>query len=109
MTSRSLWNHYRNEINDHANENVNNRMNHNKAVTCTSFEQKTKLIVTIPNDNNILDAEVVVPLKCLSNFWRSLDLPWISFEIETDLSRSKECIAFAISIIPVVLGNPDAD
>ena len=80
MTSRSLWNHYRNEINDHANENVNNRMNHNKAVTSTSFEQKTKLIVTIPNDNNILDAEVVVPLKCLSNFWRSLDLPWISLK-----------------------------
>ena len=26
------------------------------------------------HDNNILDTEVVVPLKSLSIFWRSLDL-----------------------------------
>ena len=43
----------------------------------------------MPNNNNILDAEVVVPLKYLSNFWRSLDLPLISYEIELDLSWSK--------------------
>ena len=43
----------------------------------------------MPNNNNILDAEVVVPLKYLSNFWRSLDLPLISCEIELDLSWSK--------------------
>ena len=37
------------------------------------------------NDNIILDVEVVAPLKCLSNFWRSLDLPLIKCELEIKL------------------------
>ena len=39
----------------------------------------------MPHNNNILDAEVVVSLKYLSNFWRSLDLPLINCEIKIDL------------------------
>ena len=64
MTSESLWNYYRGEINDDANENNldNNRINNNKTITSKSFEYKTKLIGSTPNNNNILDAEVVVPL-----------------------------------------------
>ena len=88
-TSGSLWNYYRDEINDSANENndANNyRINNNKTTTSKSFEYKTKILGTTPNDKNILDAEVVVPLKYLSNFWRSLDLPLINCEIELDLS-----------------------
>ena len=50
---------------------------------------KQKIIGSTPNDNNILDVEVVVPLKYLSNFWRSLDLLLINCEIELDLSCSK--------------------
>ena len=76
MASRRLWNYYRGEVDDDANENdaANNRINKNKTTTSKSFEYKTKLIGNMPNNNNILDAEVVVPLKYLSNFWRSLDL-----------------------------------
>ena len=66
---------------------------------------KTKLIGNMPNNNNILEAEVVVPLKYLGNFWRSLDLPLINFEIELDLSWSKEHIISEISIIPRVSGD----
>ena len=51
-----------------------------------SFEYKTKLIGSIPNNNNILDAEAVVPLKYLHKFWRSFDLPFINCEIDLDLS-----------------------
>ena len=40
----------------------------------------------------LLDAEVVVPLKYLSNFWRSRDLTLINCGIEIDLSWPKECI-----------------
>ena len=61
-----------------------------------------------PDDNNILDA-AVVPLKYLSNVWRSLDLPLINFETELDLSWSKECMISEISKIPAVPGNPDAN
>ena len=108
MTSGSLWNYYRDEINDDANENVNNRIN-NKTILSKSFEYKTKLIGSMPNDNDTLDTEVVVPLKYFSNFWRSLDLPLINCETELDLLWSKECIISEISVIPAVLGNPDAD
>ena len=95
ITSGSLWNFYRDEINYSANENndANNyRINNNKSTTSKSFEYKTKIIRRTPNDNNVLDAEVVVPLKYLSNFWRSLDLPLINCEIELDLSLSRYCI-----------------
>ena len=76
MASGRLWNYYRDEVDDDANENdaANNRINKNKTTTSKSFEYKTKLIGNMPNNNNILDAEVVVPLKYLNNFWRSLDL-----------------------------------
>ena len=30
----------------------------------------TKIIGRTPNDNNTLDKEVFVPLKCFSNLWR---------------------------------------
>ena len=38
-----------------------------------------------PADSNALGAEIVVPLKYLSKFGRSLELPLIDCEIEFDL------------------------
>ena len=108
MTSGSLWNYYRDEINDVVNENnsANNRINYNKTITGESFGYKAKLIGSTPN-NEILDAEAVVPLKYLSNFWRSLDLPLINCEIEIDLSWSKEFTISKISITPGTCDNPN--
>ena len=68
LTLENLWNCYRNEINDDASENVNNGINNKKIITSKSFKYKTKLIRRTPDNNNILDAEVVVLLKYLSNF-----------------------------------------
>ena len=89
MTSGSFWNYYRYGINDDADENnaANNEINNNKTITSKSFEYKIKLIGSKPDDNNIIDTEVVLPLKYLSNFWRSLDLALINCEIELDLSQ----------------------
>ena len=81
MTSGSLSNNYRDEINDDANKTVNNRINNSKTITNKIFDYKTKLIGSTKDDNNTLEAEVVVPLKYSSNFWRSLDLPLINCEI----------------------------
>ena len=88
MTSRSLWNYYRDEVNDDANENNagNFRTNNNKTITSKDFKYKTKIRVITPDDNNTLDTEVIVPLKYFNNFWRSLDLPLFNSEIELDLS-----------------------
>ena len=45
LTSGSLWNYYRDEINDDENENDNNnRINYNKTTRSKSFENKTKTI-----------------------------------------------------------------
>ena len=109
MTSGNLWNCYRDEIKDDANENFNNRINNNKRITSKSFEFKAQLTGSTPDDNNILDAEVFLLLKNLSNISRSLDLRLIKCGIEVDLSWSKECIISEIPIIPVVPGNPDAN
>ena len=95
MTSGSLWNFNRNEVNKDANENSdagNYIINNSKTATSKSFEYKMKIIGEIPNNNNTLDTEPVVPLKYLSNFWRFLDFPLINCEIELDSSYSKECI-----------------
>ena len=46
MTSRSLWNYYRDEENagENKNDSANNRINNNKTITSKSFEYNTKLI-----------------------------------------------------------------
>ena len=38
----------------------------------------------MPNNNNMLDATVVFPVKYLINYWRSIDFPLINCEIEVD-------------------------
>ena len=107
MTSGS---YYRDETNDSAIQNNNgNRINNNKKTTSKSFEYMTKIKGSMPNNNNILDAEVVVPLKYLSKFWGFLDLSLINCEIELDLLWSKECIILEISVTRGVAGNPVAN
>ena len=79
MTSGSLWNYYRDEINNDENEtdNANNRINKNKTTRSKSFELKTAIIGRTPDNNNTLDTEVAVPLKYLRIFFRFFDLPLI--------------------------------
>ena len=70
ITSVRFWNYYRDEINDSDIEinNDGNKINNDKKITSKSFEHKTKIIGVTPNDNNTLNADFVVSLKCLSNF-----------------------------------------
>ena len=99
MRSGSLWNYYRDEINDDENETnrFRNKLNNNKTIRSKSFEYKTKLIGSMPDNNNIINTEVVVPLKYLSNFWRFLDLLLINSEIELELKWSKNCVITEVS------------
>ena len=74
ITSESLWNYYRDEVNDSANENnnANNfRINNNKTTRSKSFECKDNLIGSTPDNDSRLDVEVAIPLKNLSNCWES--------------------------------------
>ena len=88
-TSGSLWNYYRDEMNDNANENNdagNYGINNNKKKTACKSKYKTKIIGSTLDDDNKSDTEDFFPLKYLINFWRSFDLSLINCEIELDLS-----------------------
>ena len=88
MTSGGLQNYYRDEVNDDANENnaARIKINNYKTIAGKSFEYKTNLIRSTPNNNNILDAEVIALLKYFSNFWRYPHFSLNNCEIEIDLS-----------------------
>ena len=44
------------------------------------------------NKEDIKEIETAVPLKYLSNFWRTLDMPLINCEVSLALSWSASCI-----------------
>ena len=88
MTSGSLSNYYRDKKNDDVNENNNAN---NKTATSKSFEYNTKITGSTPDKNSRLDTKVVLSLKYLSNFWRSLNLPSINCEIELAIMVKKFC------------------
>ena len=78
-TSGSLWQYYRDEPND----NLENS---------ESFKSKIKITGKTPNDGNEKDVEIIVPLKYLSNFWRTLEFPLINCEVNLVLTWSPTCV-----------------
>ena len=58
--------------------------------TLSSFKYKFK----IPNllGNEVNNVKIVVPLKYLSNFFRSLQMPLINCKIHLELSWTKNCV-----------------
>ena len=104
-TTGSLWNYYRYEPSDLLSSNS------------ASFKYKTGIT---GNTYNIDDGEewydankvgknetkVVIPLKYLSNFWRSLNIPLINCEVELILTWSKNCILADMTVIDPKGDNP---
>ena len=78
-TSRSLWQYYR----DEPNKNLTNS---------ESFKSKIKITGKTPADGNTKDVEIIVPLKYLSNFWRTLEMPLINCEVNLILTWSSTCV-----------------
>ena len=57
------------------------------------FTYKTSITGKTPENNDSLtNAKLVIPLKYLSNFWRSLNIPLINCEAELILTWSKNCV-----------------
>ena len=80
-TTGSLWYYYRDEPD---NDDVRNSK---------SFKYKTSITRDTSNDNNtITGAKIVIPLKHLSNFWKSLSIPLIKCEVSLTLTWSKNCV-----------------
>ena len=63
-TSVSSWQYYRDDPND-------------PLKNSESFKTKLKITGKTPADGNITDVGIVLPLKYLSKFWRTLEIPLI--------------------------------
>ena len=61
-----------------------------------SFKYKAALVGKTANHNDgkssVKDAKIVVPLKYLSNFWRSLEMPLINCKVYLELNWIENCI-----------------
>ena len=88
-TTGSLWNYYRDEPNGGINEGTNYSIMGSK-----SFDYKANFIEDGVTHNNLIknDVKIVGPLKYLSNFWRSLNMPLINCEVELILTWFKNCV-----------------
>ena len=59
-----------------------------------SFKFKAKITGQTGN-NGTKDVEIMVPLKYLSNFWRTLEMPFINCEVNLILTWSSTCVLIA--------------
>ena len=72
-TSGSLWQYYRDEPND-------------SLIDSESFKSKIKITGKAPVGGNEKDVEIMVPLKYLSNFWRTIEMSLINCEVNLILT-----------------------
>ena len=89
-TTRSFWNCYRDERNGvivGGNNNVNYSMKDSK-----SFDYRRSITGKLEGNNTEKEVEIVMPLKYLSNFCRTLYIPLISCEINLNLTWSETCV-----------------
>ena len=57
-----------------------------------SFKSKIKITGKTLAAGNTKDVEIIVPLKYLSNFWRTLEMPLINCEVSLFLTWSSTCV-----------------
>ena len=72
-TSGSLWQYYRDDPYDNITQSE-------------SFKYNIKTTGKTPVADNTKDVEIAVPLKYLSNFWRTLEMPLINCEVNLILT-----------------------
>ena len=80
-TSGTLWNYYRDDVNNDIKENNNfgnYRINNIKTTSTKSFEYKIILIGSTTDDDNTLDEKVAFTLKYLGNFGDSRIYLWLT-------------------------------
>ena len=86
-----LYNYYRDELSDDADDNIIN-YDDIKVVNSNTFKHKNKIIGNTynvnagadgydVNKNGTQEVELAIPLKYLGNFWTALNIPLISCEV----------------------------
>ena len=89
-TAGSLWNYYR----DKPSSSIDDDNIIHSILNSESFDYRANFMEDGVTHNNLLknDVKVVVPVKHLSNFWRSLNIPIINSEVELILTWIKNCV-----------------
>ena len=88
-TSGSLWHFKRDEVPaNNADLTIDNFQ---------SFKYKAALLGKTANavnniDSSVTDTKIVVPLKYLSNFWRSLEMLLINCKVHLEINWIEDCI-----------------
>ena len=85
-----MWNYYRDVPNS-----VTDANNITHSIwSSKSFDYKANFMENGLTKNNLIknDVKIIVPLKHLSNFWRSLNMPLINCEVDLILTWFKNCI-----------------
>ena len=78
-TSGGLWQCHKDDPNDNMAESE-------------SFKSKVKMTGKSPADRNTKNVEIIVPLKFISNFWRTLEMSLNNCEVNLLLTWSRDCV-----------------
>ena len=114
-TIGSLYNYYRNELSDDADDNNFANIN---VVNSEAFKYKNKITGNTysvdagtqgydVNKNGTQEVELAIPLKYLGNFWRALNIPLISCEVSLELKWNKNCVITSLEQRDIGGGNRD--
>ena len=88
-TSGSLWQYCKDMP---AVNNNGDIVDFNGANATDSFNSKTNMTGQTDNNGRIDNVEIMVPLKYLSNFWRTLEMPLINCEVNLILTWAANCV-----------------
>ena len=100
-TIGSLYNYYRDELSDDADDN---NFDNIKVINSNTFKYKNKITGNTynvnagadgydVNKNGTQEVELAVPLKYLGKFWRALNIPLISCEVSLELKWDNGAMA----------------
>ena len=78
--------------------NADNIVNFNNTNTTDSFKFKTKTTGQTNDDGEIKNFETLVPLKYLSNFSRTLEMPLINCEVELILTWPADFVIISTNV-----------
>ena len=93
-TTGSLWQYCKDVPARNANSDIAIFAENN---TTDSFKLKAKITGQTGN-NGTKDVEIMVPVKYLSNFWRTLEMPLINCEVNLILTWSSSCVLISTAI-----------
>ena len=102
-TTGSLRNYYRDEPSDPPPSNSES-LKYQTSITGNNYNVGDDEEGYDVNNVGKNETEVVIPLKLLSNFWRTLILPLINCEVELILIWSKNCVLADMTVN--ALANP---